>query len=162
MVARTILLLVVMAMGAGIIWIWRRLVVEMRTSKTLTDALVRSEARFRATFETELVGICELDVDNRIVKANSAMCRIFGYAEEVIIGLGPAELTHPDDGYLSSKTVIQYLDGEIDHLEQEKSYVHRDGHRIWTSLDSNRMRDVDGEAFGAISHITEITNFKNE
>lgn len=61
------------------------------------DAMLRSEARFKAIFDGSGLGVSLVDADGHILAANQALCRLLGYTEEEMRRLHFADFTHPDD-----------------------------------------------------------------
>ena len=63
------------------------------------EALRRSEARYRALFETSADGILVADIETKAFKyANPALCRMLGYTEEELRKMGVADI-HPKEAF---------------------------------------------------------------
>src|ERR671916_147865 len=59
---------------------------EERTERSRAEeALGRSEARFRATFEQAAVGIAHVALDGRWIRVNDKLCEIVGYSHEELL-----------------------------------------------------------------------------
>jgi PAS domain S-box-containing protein len=62
-----------------------------------TDAVNRTEARFRALVENSSDGVLLLTLERRIEYASPSTLRILGYRPAQAVGLGLSDLVHPDD-----------------------------------------------------------------
>ncbi len=65
--------------------------------KRAEQALLESEERFRAVFESALVGIARLDLSGRIVDTNRAMQEMFGYLLDELRGRPLRDFVHPEE-----------------------------------------------------------------
>ncbi|WP_246472904.1 PAS domain S-box protein [Azospirillum tabaci] len=103
------------------------------TSRRNTDeALRRSEARLSALFARAAVGLSELTLDGRFLRANDELCRILGRAREELVGLFVVDVTHPDDLAASRMAIEQALrTGETVALD--KRYLRPDGTHVWAN-----------------------------
>jgi diguanylate cyclase (GGDEF)-like protein/PAS domain S-box-containing protein len=124
-----------------------------------------SEARFRAVFADAAIGIGIGSLDGRILDVNRALCEMFGYTREEMLGRNTADFFHPGD----TPTVWHSLDnlrgGKRDHLRVEKPYFRKDGTEIWTDLVVSLIRDPDGTpryAVGMVEDITERHRLQSE
>ena len=68
------------------------------------QALVESEERFRAVFESALVGIARLDPAGRIADVNRAIVEMFGYQLDELRGRIVTEFIHEDERDQASAT----------------------------------------------------------
>ena len=120
---------------------WRdvvvRRVLDVTAHRQVEADLRRSEERFRRVFEEGPLGMAISDPQRRILRVNPALCALFGYAEEELVGRTMSELTHPDDAGLDVDLNRRLLAGEIPSYEIEKRYIRRDGEvsaRLWATL----------------------------
>jgi len=110
----------------------------------LHEELRASEARVRAVFEHVSVAISQGDREGRILAANPAFLKLWGYTLEELRGVRWIDLTHPDDRPGSLRECARLLAGEIDGFAQEKRYLRKDGNIVWASVNVASMRDEDG------------------
>ena len=62
------------------------------------DRLLReSEERFRLAFEQNMAPMLFVDLDDVVIAANDAFCRMIGFSREDLIGRDSTPFTHPDD-----------------------------------------------------------------
>jgi len=122
--------------------------------------LQASEDRFRLAFENANVGICLVDTNGIILKANPQMSTIFGYPQGQMEGLPANNITDPEDHDISPAFTRKAVAGEISQLSFEKRYRHRDGRLIWGWVSTALVRDSDGRPLYFISHVQDITENK--
>ncbi len=121
------------------------------------EALRANEERLRGTFETNTNGIALHTLDGTYIKVNRAFCEILGYDEHEILGRNWRDFTHPD--YLQETEDLdnRVIQGLFQSYTFEKCYVHKDGHKIWTHMESSHLFDSDGNPENILGHITDIT-----
>lgn len=73
-----------------------RLEKEVKKQKEVEAALVESEQRYRKIFDTIADALFISDLNGKIVEANPAACRMYGYTREELIGKHALELISPD------------------------------------------------------------------
>jgi PAS domain S-box-containing protein len=127
----------------------------------LYQALRESEARFRAIFENAAVGISEVDVEGRWLRANDRLCEIVGYSREELLGLTFQQITHPDDLQADLALTERLLAGEIDSFSMEKRYFRKDGGMVWILLAVSLLRDEAGEPLRYIAVVEDIAGRKH-
>ncbi|MBI4695721.1 MAG: EAL domain-containing protein [Gammaproteobacteria bacterium] len=93
-----------------------------------------SDERFRNAFANAPVGMALCDAGMRMVRANRAICEMFGYDEQALVGRRLADLTHEDDIGLDRESAAELIAGRIDHYQIEKRYRNRRGETIWGLL----------------------------
>jgi PAS domain S-box-containing protein len=108
------------------------------------EELKRSEATFRAMFETAAVGIGIMGLDHKIIDANPAICRIFGRTREQFVGLSPADATFPEDYPRSDQAFQELLDGKREYYWDERRYMRTNGEVFWAQITMSVVRDETG------------------
>ncbi|MEP6938032.1 MAG: PAS domain S-box protein, partial [Chthoniobacterales bacterium] len=76
-------------------------------------ALRENEARFRAMFEQAHIGIVQIAADGHFIAVNPGACALGGYAEEELLRMTVADVTHPDDLAREQELSRKLLAGEI-------------------------------------------------
>ena len=136
----------------------------LKTSTTLTsqsiEELKRSEATFRAMFETSAVGIGILGLDRKIIDANPAMCRMFGRTREQFIGITPAVATFPEDYSKSTEEFQELLDGKRDSYWDERRYVRSNGEIFWAHVTMSVVRDETDKPLYMVGMVIDINEQK--
>ncbi|MBS0353592.1 MAG: PAS domain S-box protein [Proteobacteria bacterium] len=114
------------------------------------DELRESEARFRSFFENMAVGAGQLDARGRYLDVNERYCQITGYSrDELLNGMGPMDITHPDDLPADRERIARLLAGG--HLyDAEKRFIRKDGQIAWVHITASTVLDANG----AVSYVT--------
>jgi PAS domain S-box-containing protein len=102
--------------------------------KRAEDALRRSEALFRGTFENTAVGMAHMSTDGRWLRVNEALCRITGHSREALLGNALGSITHPDDAAEDHARSQELLAGETSSYSLEKRFIRPDGSPIWVNV----------------------------
>jgi PAS domain S-box-containing protein len=129
-------------------------------SFTVLAQLRKSEARFRAIFESTAMGSHVTDLGGRVVATNRSLEELLGYAEEELAGTSQRELTHPDDRGREDELFTEMSTGVRESYQLEKRLLCRDGNEIWASVTSSLVRDADGNPEFAIGMIQDVTRRK--
>jgi diguanylate cyclase (GGDEF)-like protein/PAS domain S-box-containing protein len=121
-------------------------------------ALSESEARFRTLFTGAPVGIGIGDVEGRVLDANDALQRMFGYDLEEFRERRVEQFVHPDDAPEIWADYAALIEGKIDVFRTEKRYIHKDGHVVWTNLTVSLIRGNSGEPAFQVAVMQDITD----
>ncbi|MDN7012771.1 PAS domain S-box protein [Methanoculleus sp. FWC-SCC3] len=120
-------------------------------------ALRKSEEWFRGIFEQAGTGIALIDQNGRIMEANPALVRMFGYNEDELYSMRSYDLIYPPDreaaGSLHQETAL------MKGIRQEKRYLTKDGKIIWGRLTTSLLRDS-GEGGLVIAMLEDITDWR--
>jgi PAS domain S-box-containing protein len=130
--------------------------VDITARKRAEEALRESENKFRAFFETEAVGTAEVDLNGRYIQVNQRYCQITGYSCEELLGMSPADVTHPED----RDSDQSYFQGRVPILDIEKRYIRKDGRVIWVHVTAAMIRDGEGNVLRSAGVIQDITDRK--
>lgn len=106
-------------------------------------AATEGEAAFHALFEQSLDGIFLTAPDGRVLAANPAACRMFGYSEEEFRALGRAAVVDPADPRVAAAIEERARTGRF---SGELVFRRKDGSRIPVELTSQLFRDAGGRA----------------
>ncbi len=99
------------------------------------QALGRSEAEFRASFEAAPVGAAVAEYGTRrILKTNRALADILGWAPEELLGHDSAMLIHPEDRPKNIEGYARLLAGAVPAFVRETRCLRRDGTEVWTRI----------------------------
>lgn len=124
-------------------------------------ALRESEARFRGFFENVGVGTVELGTNGRFTRVNDRFCSITGYSrEELLGGMSPVSLVHPEDPPISRERVEKVLHGEVSINELERRCVRKDGSVIWIRCTASTVFNEDGTVRCIVGIAEDITGRK--
>ena len=93
------------------------------------------DAAFRLLFQNSPLALALADRDGRYVAVNAAMCRLLGYGEQELAGMGDMDVTCPGDRRLNAELAARAWRGELQQYSLEKRYVRKDGQVIWAQVD---------------------------
>lgn len=126
--------------------------------RELERLLRESEDRYSSTVELAAIGIAHVDVDGRIVWANQHFCEMLGYSKDELLDRTVREISHPDDGEISTAMRADLHAGRTESLKFEKRYVRKNGSVVWVRITSTSRRGGDGEFLYDISAIEDISD----
>lgn len=119
--------------------------------------VAETSKRFQKAFESDIAGMALISPEGRYLQVNHAFCKITGYTEHELLQLDFRSITHAED---LAKDIEQHralLSGEVDAIEEEKRYIHRDGRDLWVQLGVSAVRDEEGEVLYFISQMHDIS-----
>jgi diguanylate cyclase (GGDEF)-like protein/PAS domain S-box-containing protein len=129
--------------------------------KRAEHALLESEERFRAVFESALVGIARLDLSGRIVDTNRAMQEMFGYLLDELRGRPLRDFVHPEEADPAARDFKDLAEGTIDHCRAERRIIRKDAHPVWVNLTASLVRDATTRPRFCLAMLENITERKH-
>jgi PAS domain S-box-containing protein len=120
-------------------------------------ALRESEERFRGIFEQAGTGIALINPEGRIMKANPAFVRMFGYDEDELYGMQSRDLRYPPDR--EEAGALHREEAAEESTRREMRYVTKDGRILWGRLTTSLLRDS-GERGLVIAMVDDITDWR--
>jgi PAS domain S-box-containing protein len=130
--------------------------VRVQTEQTLHE----SEEKFGQLFEHAPIGMALVSTDYKFLRVNKTLCELLQYTEEELIGLGPEDITYPEDRETSLDRSRRLLSGEGARFQVEKRYVRKDGGIIWGNLTAAVIHAADGKTSYGLGIIEDITKRK--
>ena len=127
--------------------------------RTLAE-LRESEARFRARFDTAVVGITILAPDRRVLAVNPVVVQMSGYTEAELISLPGQEITHPEDREIGNQEFAEIQAGVRQAFTMEKRYIRKDGVVYWARLSISAVRDPAGKLLYMVAITEDIDQEK--
>ena len=119
--------------------------------------LRESEERFRAAFDSAVVGFALLQVDTTFEQVNDAFCNIIGYSRDELAKMRCASLTHPDDREQADALLAELLSGVRSAFVLEKRYCRKDGGVIWVQNSVSATRDWNGHPLHLVVVCQDVT-----
>ncbi|HEX8394411.1 MAG TPA: PAS domain S-box protein [Longimicrobium sp.] len=123
------------------------------------EALRRSEARFRAMFESSAAGIALLDGAGAVVETNAALHDLLGRPPASLTGTALAVLAHPRDADALGRGARSVLHGGRGHWRGEVRFLDGAGRTVWAHVTLSAVADSasDGGRYGIVivQNVTE-------
>ena len=123
-------------------------------------ALEESERKYRATFDTALVGIDLVDRNGHFLEVNTTLSQFLGYTPDELRRLTILDVTYPEDADGSRQMHEAIVRGETDGYRLEKRYVRKDGKIVWADTAVSAIRETDGRYRATVGTIRDITRHK--
>jgi PAS domain S-box-containing protein len=118
------------------------------------------EARFRAMFDTAAVGIGIMSLNRKLMEANPAFYRMFGYLPGELIGKEPSVITDPGDYPNSTRQFIELVSGKADYFWGERRYRRKNGEVFWASVTMSLVVDEQGNPLYIVGMLIDIDEQK--
>ncbi len=136
------------------------LALDISEQRQAERALGETEVRLRRVFDFAPVGISLVSENRRFLAVNAALCRMFGYTEEELLGMSFLDITHPED--LKPSLAIEQNDRRRsgDPITLEKRYFRKGGEVIWARLTVRAIHDEGGRFLHWLSMTEDITERK--
>ncbi|MEO8397227.1 MAG: PAS domain S-box protein, partial [Chloroflexota bacterium] len=128
--------------------------------KRATEAILESEARFRAVFEHSPLGKSLTAPNGKLLQVNQAFAALLGYSIDEMQQIDFTQITYPQDVAESRECVRRLLANEQRQYRMEKRYVHKNGRLIWTDVNTALLRDATGSPLYFMTSVADITEHK--
>jgi diguanylate cyclase (GGDEF)-like protein/PAS domain S-box-containing protein len=140
-------------------WKWEGFIEDITDRKRAEQALSEANERYQSIFENALEGIFQVTPEGRLLVANPAMARMFGYDSPAELLAGLRDL--PGQLYVDPERRVDYrreieAKGAVSNFEFQA--FRRNGEVIWVSENSQvRRNPVDGSIYyeGTLEDITD-------
>jgi len=93
------------------------------------------------TFHEAAIGMAVVSIDGSWLQVNESLCKLLGYSEQELRATTFQHLTHPDDLWQVQSHLQRVIDGYIKSHQQEKRYIHEDGHTVWVLWHVSLLKD---------------------
>jgi len=117
----------------------------------------RLNAPFRAAFEHSPVGFALLSVDGYFLEINPALERLLGFTRTEFLATKLERLTHPEDRYSDAAEYQAALDGQIEHYQIEKRYLHKRGGIVHGLLNVSLIRSETNEPAYFVVQLVDLS-----
>lgn len=124
------------------------------------QALQESEERFRAVFESALVGVASVDLSGRVIDVNHAVVVMSGLPREELCGRSLSDLAHPDDLDRGRGEFLELVSGQRDSYRAERRYLGKGGRVFWADVSVSLVRDASGAPSFCLSILQNVTERK--
>jgi PAS domain S-box-containing protein len=110
-----------------------------------------------AAFQHAMIGMAVWTPDGRLIDANRAFSRMFGYEHEEFLAHGFTQINHPDEPVLDPAQWPRLVAGETDTYQREKRYCHKDGSILWGLVTVSALRDEQRQFVGCLVQVQDVT-----
>lgn len=117
------------------------------------ELLVKSEQKYRSIIENMSLGILEVDLKGRIVRAHDEFCKMVGYREEELVGKQSESLLISEE---YRQKIVKSRDEYVASVHQVQ-IKKRDGSLIWVIISGAPFYDEYGEIAGSVGIYFDIT-----
>ena len=124
------------------------------------ERLRESEARLRAVIAAAPVAIVEVDLETRVTRWNPAAERIFGWAEDEVVG-HPVPFVPPDRHDEFEQLLARIRAGDT-YTGFESARRRRDGSLVDVAISAAPVRDPEGRIVSHIAVFSDITRRKRQ
>ena len=129
--------------------------------RNATQAALRaSEANFRAFFDSQAIGIVQVDPDGRFTRVNDRYCELTGYSRAELLEMRPFDLDHPDDREADREHVRKVIEDPSGVYQTDKRYIRKDGTIGWVHITANMLRDETGRVTQSAAVALDISERK--
>lgn len=112
------------------------------------------------TFDNAAIGMAVVSVDGSWLQVNEALCKLLGYSEQALRAIDFQQLTHHDDLRQVMSYIHRVLEGYIQSHEQEKRYIHEQGHTVWVLWHVSLLKDSETGTKRLFFQVQDISDRK--
>ncbi len=129
---------------------------DIRDRKEMEKSLRQSEARFRAIFQQNHVGMNRADLSGQFLEVNPAFCQMLGYTEAELLSLTYHHITHPDDQAIENELCRQLNNRQIPYYAINKRYIKKTGEICWVKISASIILDDHDHPLFSVAIIENI------
>src|SRR5829696_1627222 len=112
------------------------------------------------TFDNAAIGMAVVSMDGSWLQVNEALCKLLGYSEPELRATSFQGLTHPDDLRHVQSYIQRVLEGYVQSHEQEKRYIHEQGHTVWVQWHVSLLKDSETGTKRLFFQVQDISDRK--
>ncbi|GGJ47117.1 sensor domain-containing diguanylate cyclase [Deinococcus roseus] len=116
--------------------------------------------RMQAAMHHAPMGQMLVGTDGHPLQVNAAACRILGYSETELLQQPIWNFIHPEDQEDIEQIRVQLQDSTVSSLDQEKRFLHKDGHVVWIQRHLSVVRDSAGTPQQFVVQFSDISERK--
>lgn len=123
-------------------------------------ALPTNSVGRQGTFDNAAIGMAVVSVDGSWLQVNESLCKLLGYSEQELRATSFQRLTHTEDVRHVQTYIQRVLEGYIPSHEQEKRYIHEQGHTVWVQWHVSLLKDSETGAKRLFFQVQDISDRK--
>jgi len=128
---------------------------------SITFALpTNSYGASHGNFDNAAIGMAVVSIDGSWLQVNESLCKVLGYSEQELRATSFQRLTHPDDLRHVQSEIQRVLEGDIQSHEQEKRYIHEQGHTVWVQWHVSLLKDAESGMNRLFFQVQDISDRK--
>ena len=112
------------------------------------------------TFDNAAIGMAVVSMDGSWLQVNEALCKLLGYSEQELRATNFQVMTHQDDLRHVQSYIQRVLEGYIQSHEQEKRYIHEQGHTVWVQWHVSLLKDSESGTKRLFFQVQDISDRK--
>jgi diguanylate cyclase (GGDEF)-like protein/PAS domain S-box-containing protein len=112
------------------------------------------------TFDHAAIGMAVVSVDGSWLQVNESLCKLLGYSEQELRATSFQRLTHQEDLRHVQSYIQRVLEGYIQSHEQEKRYIHEQGHTVWVQWHVSLLKDSETGTKRLFFQVQDISDRK--
>jgi diguanylate cyclase (GGDEF)-like protein/PAS domain S-box-containing protein len=116
------------------------------------------EQRFRLAFEDNMAPMIFTDLDDCVIAANDAFCKMIGFERDEVLGKDSTPFTYPEDIGITEDSHRRITVGETHQSRYVKRYLRKDGRLIYVEVLRSPARDADGNILYHVISERDITD----
>jgi len=116
--------------------------------------------RSQGTFDNAAIGMAVVSMDGSWLQVNESLCKLLGYSEQDLRATSFQRLTHPEDLRHVQLYIQRVLEGYIQSHEQEKRYLHEQGHTVWVQWHVSLLKDSETGTKRLFFQVQDISDRK--
>lgn len=118
------------------------------------------EEQFRQTFVHSAIGMALINGENKLLKANTSFCNIFGYSEAELQQMDLENIAHAEDLKKNRELIEGLFRGKDQFIKLDHRFIHKNGSVIWTNISMSAIHNDQGEISHFVSQVQDITERK--
>lgn len=124
-------------------------------SRQVEEALLESQRKYRQFIENAREGLWAIDAEARTTFVNPRMAEMLGYAVDEMVGEKLFSFMDDHGLEIAARNLAHLRQGIREQHEFE--FLHKDGSRVYTSLDASPITNGNDEYVGVLAFVEDIT-----
>ncbi|MDX9768808.1 MAG: PAS domain S-box protein [Tenuifilaceae bacterium] len=129
--------------------------------KKAENLLAEREQKFRAYFDSDLIGMAEISISKEIQSLNNKLIDILGYPSiDELMRKSWEEITHPDDREVENRLFNGVITHSIPGYTLEKKLVAKNGSYIYCNVYIKSIKTTQGNISHMVALVDDISDRK--